>query len=309
MPLLCRNQAFERMMYALMCTESVCHRVSEKLPGIIPLIHGDVPYWISAQVCYSGIEQAMKMFLPKSQGENKTHNLWDLYDILVKEAEKDQNSHAARAIKNIKSYYQAYHSFHRYKDRPKERTAEELLENIGSNYTSWRYTLRESHSHPPKVHTRFMIEIWRSLLNLGDSPLCRLPVIRRIDGRIEHFFHRMFSDAEKQPPLIGDSKIYVEDWVSEMGGALIAGLLVFRHLQCPTKYPIKVEGKVEESVVRTAKCYHRQIKSRTIANREIFDATLPNNEERYNEVLRMHHMCLDGLGWNTETESFQINQT
>jgi len=91
---------------------------------------------VNAHICYSGVEQAMKMLLPQYPKTNNPHNLWDLYEKLLDASKGKKNPReATNAIKRIKSYYQVYHSFHRFSDRPKEKTAEEFLKNIGDKYT------------------------------------------------------------------------------------------------------------------------------------------------------------------------------
>ena len=324
--LLPTQEAIERLFFALQRAESICHKDPEEFIGQIPTQHRAVSYWINAQICYPGLEQAMKMFLPESHEYINSHNLCQLYEAIdktakaevepndpeAKEKKKSKNL-AKKAIENINSYYRVYHSFHRWPDRPKEKTAEEFLQNIGDMYVNWRYTLREDHDHPPMVHARFMLEIWRSLLRLGNSPWCKLYKTARVDGRIKHYFRRMFIDAADKLWLLQSARGHsavtgcVDEWVGSVGGELTAGLYVFRHLQNPEEYPIELEGDVKVCVMKSAQGYRHQLKAGELHTSNVFDL-MPDQAERCNEIYRMHFMCLDGLRWNTKSEVFEIQE-
>ncbi|MYF40685.1 MAG: hypothetical protein F4221_07540 [Rhodothermaceae bacterium] len=258
------------------------------------------------------------MYLPTSQWYDDPHNLSELYDALTETAkctdkEEYEASKAAKiAVDNIRSYYQVYHSFHRFEDRPKEKTAEEFLQNIGDKYTKWRYTLREDWDHPSMVHARFMLEIWRSLLRSGNSPWCRRPQTARIDGRIRHYFQCMFRNAEQNVYILTMNRDGTPDfecinkWVDDMGGALMAGLHVFRHLQRDEKDLITAEGDTKECVIESAQDYRQKIQENVLPE-GIFDM-MPDQPERCDEIGRMHHMCSDGLRWNAESDVFEIKE-
>ena len=276
--------------------------------------HSDVAYWVCAHICYSGVEQAMKMFLPPID----SHNLERLYKDLnntakCEDKKKREASKAAKiAIEHMRSYYRVYHSFHRLSDRPKEKTVEDFLQTIGDKYENWRYTLREVHDHPSMIHARFMIEIWRSLLRSGDSPWCRIPSTARIDGRICHYFQSMFRDAEEKAHLLtmsGDGTADLEcinRWVEDMGGSLMAGLHVFRHLQRDEEHQIRVEGDTNECVIKSAKDYRHKIRKKVLPE-GIFDKML-DLPERLHEIYLMSFMCKDGLRWNAESDVFEIEE-
>ena len=300
--------------------ESVCRNDPREFSVQLPTQHRDVPYWVNAHICYSGLEQAMKMFIPTSRirklKPTNQHNLWELYQA-VKETsiligDEERKRPAGEAIKNIRLYYQAYHSFHRWQDRPKEKTSEEFLQNIGDKYTNWRYTLREEQDHPTMVHARFMLEIWRSLLKSGNSDWCMdRRRTGRIDSRVQYFFEEMFSDAQTNLYIIelerGETPgRRIDEWTESVGGELVAGLWLFRHIHSPDEHPFDdVEHDIRESVLRSANRYFNQVKTREFQSTNIYDF-MPDRYERLNEIARMHFMCSDGLRWNSELEVFEI---
>lgn len=316
--LLPRPQAFDRLSFTLMHVESICREDPRVFSVQLPTQHGDVAHWVNAHICYSGVEQAMKMFLPTSQWYDDPHNLCELYQILTETAKcKDKDAYEASkaakiAVENIRSYYRVYYSFHRFQDRPKEKTAEDFLLNIGDKYTNWRYTLREDWDHPSMVHARFMLEIWRSLLRSGNSPWCRRPQTARIDDRIRHYFQSMFRDAEQKVYILTMNRDETPDfecinkWVDDMGGVLMAGLHVFRHLQRDEKHLVKAEGDTKECVIKSAQGYRQKIQEKVLPE-GIFDM-MPDQPERCDEIYRMHFMCLDGLRWNAESDVFEIEE-
>lgn len=226
--------------------------------------------------------------------------------------EEERKRTAGEALKNIRLYYRAYHSFHRWQDRPKEKTAEEFLQNIGDKYINWRYTLREEQDHPSMVHARFMLEIWRSLLKSGNSQWCvDKRRTGRIDSRIQYYFEEMFRDAQTNLYIIESERgempgRRIEEWTESIGGELVAGLCLFRHLHSPKVYPVDiVERDIKECVLKSAAHYFDQVKTRAFRSSGIFDF-MPDRDERLDEIERMRFMCLDGLRWNSALEVFEI---
>lgn len=312
------SQAYARLLIALIHVESICRVDPREFSVQLPTQHRDVPYWVNAHICYSGVEQAMKMFLPADPETDYSHNLWALYQTLTNtakctERKKQETAKSAKiAIENINSYYRAYHSFHHWSDRPKEKTAPDFLQKYGGKYANWRYTLREVQDHPSMIHSRFMIEIWRSLLKSGNGQWFMGSRLERIDGRIRHFFGRMFSAAHRNQCIMASERgeypaRWLDDWIKSVGGELVAGLWVFRHLQCRKQYPFEVESEIKECVLQSARAYRQQIEAETLHTSDIFD-TMPDQPERCDEIYRMHLMCLDGLRWNAELGVFETKE-
>ncbi len=185
---------------------------------------------------------------------------------------------------------------------------------------NWRYILRErhehilrdKHDHPAKIHARFMIEIWRSLLRSGNSPQCRVPKTARIDGRICHYFHNMFYGAELEPSFLTMNRGSIPDpecinkWVEDMGGRLMAGLHVFRHLQRDEEHLIRAEGDIRSALSDPHRITVRRSEKKNLP-KVVFDNML-DWPERLREICLMYFMCKDGLRWNADSDVFEIGK-
>ena len=109
--------------------------------------------WMPVTCLYSLIEQSFKVLkdLRGNSDNNRSHNLSDLFGLL-EAGDRDF----------IRERYKEFQSLHNYitiQDKPLT-SVDEFLEQMGSDYTSWRYIPNEgSETIKGKVSVYAMIEI------------------------------------------------------------------------------------------------------------------------------------------------------
>ena len=294
--------AVERLKFALEYVEDFNVR---RPVGIYPRkleITRGIDDWAIANLCYCGLEQAMKLVIRSRCSDKETeilirkdgHDLTELYN---KIGSTNRNI--------VACYYRVYNSlYQRTSEGSPWGTVDEFIQQIGNDYEAWRYTLSEDHQHPPMLYARCMLEIWRSLLKIAGGNRCGYNDFHRIDQRISNYFSTcvIVKAADMMANVKGASCNYwqiIDDWVKEQGGYLCAGLYIFKHLQDPEKYPIDLEEELREQILKLAR---ESIKARDPQNQ------FPDGRrmERWEELVMLDCMCSRGLEWDHEEGIFKF---
>lgn len=293
-------QAVERSEFALEYVEDFSLR---RPVGIYPYkleITRRFEDWAIANLCYCGLEQAMKLVIRSRCSDERAESLIreDRHDLakLYKKIGSEE--------KNVARYSRVYRSlYRRTSDGPLWDTVDEFIQQIGNDYVAWHYNLTEEQQHPPMVFARCMLEIWRSLLKIVGGNRCGYIDFYRLFQLISNYFETciIVRAADEMANITASCKYWeiIDAWVEEQGGYLCAGLHVFKHLQDPEKYPIDLEGDLQEQILKLAR---ESIMERDPQN-QFSDG---RRMERWEELVMLNCMCSRGLEWDHEERRFEI---
>ena len=293
--------AVERLKFALEYVEDFNVR---RPIGIYPYnleITRGIDDWAIANLCYCGLEQAMKLVIRSRCSDEETECLIrkDGHDLA-----KLYNKIGCAEKQIVAKYYRVYRSlYQRTNDGPPCETAEKFVQQIGNDYVAWRYNLTEDQPHPPRLYARCMLEIWRALLKIVDEIRCGYIDFHRLDRRISNYFetHIIVLAADQMANMKASCNYWriIDDWVEEQGGYLCAGLHVFKHLHDPEKYPIDLEEELQEQILKLA----RESTNKRDPKNQFSDG---RRMERWEEIIMLNCMCSRGLEWDHEDGIFKF---